>query len=66
MNQQMRKVTSRKQFAITKAFTNGFAQQVYELADGRMLFIDYHETMIEIVETTPINSVNEIDDKVKV
>lgn len=33
---------------IIKSFTNGFAQQVYELEDGTKLYINYSQDEIEI------------------
>lgn len=56
MAQTINKVTSRKVLKIVRSFTNGFAQQVYELEDGTMLFIDYHETKVEIVATKPLSN----------
>jgi hypothetical protein len=50
----MNKVTDRKMVKIVKSFTNGFAQHVYELADGTMLFIDFNETEIEILTTEQV------------
>jgi len=39
---------------IIKSFTNGFAQQVYELEDGTKLYINYSQDEIEIEH--PVNA----------
>lgn len=58
----MRKITKRETLTIVESFTNGFAQNVLKLSDGRILFIGYDQKEIEICETVEIQSVNELDD----
>lgn len=50
------KVISRETLAITESFTNGFAQQVYKLEDGTVLYLDYDRTRIEIVKTEELET----------
>ena len=38
---------------IKKSFTNGFAQTVYELEDGTIIYVSYHQDRIQVM--TPIN-----------
>lgn len=49
------KVTSEKTLAVVANFTNGFAQNVIELEDGTVLFINYSGTEVTIKQTTPLN-----------
>ena len=39
--------------AIKDAYTNGFAQQVYELEDGTTIYVSYHQDRIQI--QTPVS-----------
>ena len=47
------KVLSRSTHKVVAHFTNGFAQNVIELDDGTVLFINYHTTEVEVVKTQP-------------
>lgn len=35
--------------AITKVFINGFAETVYQLANGDTLYVSYHQDSVRIV-----------------
>lgn len=48
------KVISRSTHAVVAHFTNGFAQNVIELDDGTVLFINYGTTEVEVVKTVPL------------
>ncbi len=48
------KTISRSTHKVVANFTNGFAQHVIELDDGTVLFINYHETEVEVVKTEPL------------
>jgi hypothetical protein len=48
------KVVSRSTHKVVAHFTNGFAQNVIELDNGTVLYISYHTTEVEIVETVPM------------
>lgn len=41
-------------------FTNGFAQNVYELEDGTLLFISYGNDEVQIVKRRLLNTPEEI------
>ena len=48
------KVTIRSTHAVVAHFTNGFAQNVIELDDGTVLYINYDTTEVEVVKTVPL------------
>ena len=47
------KVVSEKTLKVTANFTNGFAQNVIELEDGTVLFINYGTTEVTVKKTVP-------------
>lgn len=47
-------VTSTKTLAVVANFTNGFAQNVIELEDGTVLFINYSGKEVTINQTKPM------------
>lgn len=59
MNNQLTpsKVISRSTHKVVANFTNGFAQNVIELDDGTVLYINYGGTEVEVVKTQPLNDV---------
>jgi hypothetical protein len=52
------KVTSTKTLAVVANFTNGFAQNVIELEDGTVLYINYSGTEVTIQQTTPLTDLS--------
>ena len=48
------KVISRSTHQVVANFTNGFAQNVIELDDGTVLFINYGTTEVEVLKTEPL------------
>lgn len=52
MNTSIRagKTKSTKELKVMAHFSNGFAETVYELSDGTLIFISYHNDRVRIVE----------------
>lgn len=51
------RVTSTKTLNVVANFTNGFAQNVIELEDGTVLYINYSGTEVTVQQTVPMQDV---------
>lgn len=41
-----------KSQGIKDSYTNGFAQQVYKLEDGTIIYVSYHQDRIQVMTPT--------------
>lgn len=53
------KVIKRTTHKVIANFTNGFAQNVIQLDNGMILFINYSGDQVEILETEPLDVEND-------
>lgn len=44
------KTLSTKELKVIAHFSNGFAEDTYELSDGTLIYISYHSDRVRIVE----------------
>lgn len=55
---QPTKTTSTTELSVIAKFTNGFAENVYQLSNGTTIFISYHGDRVRIVEGEFMNDVS--------